>query len=185
MFSPVYIVVWFSMVLLHITRSQQCSSYDSLELVSEFKEARQSSLYHENTVAGTAVDGSTIRPCTHTICFIVTNVSFQIENEQTPWWYLDLGTEIVISKIVLFNRVVCCAIRLQGADVRVGNSKDLPFTENTRCGTVVTQNEAENINPIQRYCNPPTGIAGRYVSITKPRVVGILSLCEVKVYKGT
>ncbi|XP_071954522.1 uncharacterized protein [Antedon mediterranea] len=173
MFSSVYTIVCF-MTFLHMSQSRIISScYDTFELVSEFKEARQISRYNVDAFSSHAVDGGIDgtykkRSCTHTLL------------EDSPWWYVDLGTETVISKIVIFNRDDCCADRLSGVEVRVGNSQVSPFFSNAQCALTISRMDAIARNPIEMSCNPP--ISGRYVTVYK-QIRGYLTLCEVKVYK--
>ncbi|XP_071953758.1 uncharacterized protein [Antedon mediterranea] len=172
MIVPQYIVVCF-MTCLHISKSRIIwSSYDSFELVSEFKQTRQSST-GANGPPARGVDGRTNgnyengHTCTHT------------KSENNPWWYVDLGTETVISKIVIYNRDNCCEERLADIEVRVGNSKVSPFSNNSQCDSRISHRDAISRNPVELTCNPP--ISGKYVTVSK--AMGIITLCEVKVYK--
>ncbi|XP_071954528.1 fucolectin-5-like isoform X1 [Antedon mediterranea] len=146
------------MAFLHISTSKIIQScYNTFELVSEFKTTRQSTT-HGNGPASYAVDGGingqySKRTCTHTTFM------------NNPWWYVDLGTEKVISKIVIFNREDCCAERLAGAEVCVGNNKAPPFSGNAQCALTISRMDAIAINPIEMSCNPP--ISGRYVTAYK------------------
>ncbi|XP_075437454.1 fucolectin-like [Ascaphus truei] len=98
--------------------------------------------------------------CTHT------------KKEKDPWWMLDLKNSYSIGPIVIVNRQDCCSERLNGAEVRVGNS---PNNDNPVCGTVTS---ADSI--ITFCCN---GMLGRYVSVVIPGASEILTLCEVEVYE--
>ena len=68
------------------------------------KPAWQSSIYssqHENATADKAVDGNAAnnfngKSCTHT------------NEEQRPWWVVDLGAEYLVSDVVITNRGDCC-----------------------------------------------------------------------------
>ncbi|XP_061468224.1 fucolectin-like [Rhineura floridana] len=132
----------------------------------------QSSLYPHPIVgaASKAVDGNCggdwfkDGSCTHT--------GFEME----PWWYVDLGDQYAISAVVVKNRGDCCGERLQGAQIRVGDSvadhgKSSPLSgtiTDTRLGSVSTL-----------YCN---WLKGRYVSIRIPGWAEFLHVCEVEVY---
>ncbi|XP_071954523.1 hyalin-like [Antedon mediterranea] len=173
MFAPVYIIV-SSMTFLHFSKSQKNSCYNTFELVSEFKEAKQISTHSSNAVAAWAVDSGTDgifakHTCSHTHL-----------GPNNPWWYVNLGTETVISKIIIYNRIDCCATRLAGAVVRIGNSNASPFSENSPCGERILRTDALTKNPIEMSCNPP--VSGQYVTISLPGSQP-LTLCEVKVYK--
>ncbi|KAG9467829.1 fucolectin-6-like [Eleutherodactylus coqui] len=116
--------------------------------------------YARNAIDGikdtTYRDGS----CTHTT---------QILN---PWWQVDLQESYRISKIIITNRQDCCAERLLGAEVRIGNH---PNNRNPVCGTVTRLDSAT----LAFCCN---GMVGRYVSVVIPGQVQYLTLCEVEVY---
>ena len=40
-----------------------------------------------------------------------------------PWWMVDLKASYWIGQIVITNRGDCCGDRLDGAEIRVGNSQ--------------------------------------------------------------
>ncbi|XP_033107303.1 uncharacterized protein LOC117109160 [Anneissia japonica] len=168
----IYIAVFCIFISADTSTCSHFADNNGFELVSEFKEATQSS-NHGPGVADRAVDGGRngnyfAHSCTHTAGGL-----------NNPWWYVDLGASTVVSKIVIYNRDECCGERLTGAVVSVGNDKTSPFTGNTQCGPTVTQTMTYR-RPIIMRCNPP--IAGQYVSVylhgSEP-----LSLCEVEVYK--
>lgn len=76
--------------------------------------AVQSSVY-EYYRADCAIDGIKYAPgpasfCTHT------------NSEMNPWWRLDLLDSYYISMVVITNRADCCPERLDGAEIRIGNS---------------------------------------------------------------
>ncbi|XP_071941033.1 uncharacterized protein [Antedon mediterranea] len=92
------------------------------------------------------------------------------------WWYVDLRTQKNISKVVLYNREDCCARRLVGAKILVGDNHKSPFTGNRQCGAAVTSSMIAS-NPVEVICNKP--ITGRYVSVSE---IACLTLCEVQIY---
>ncbi|XP_071950910.1 fucolectin-like [Antedon mediterranea] len=157
-----------------ITEEMTPSSRPTVNVkVTKFVEAKQSSNYgYSGAVAGKAIDGKTDgnfgkKTCTHT------------QNSGNPWWYVDLGSPIPISKIVIYNRGDCCGNRLRDAKVRVGNNNVSPFDKgNDQCGATLSTSMIRT-NPIEIVCSPP--ITGQYVSVYLPRRE-FLTLCEVELY---
>lgn len=78
--------------------------------------AAQSSRYeHIFSSASNAIDGYPeshfhIGSCTHT------------NEDRNPWWKVDLLQPYVITSITITNRGDCCGDRIQGLQIRVGNS---------------------------------------------------------------
>ncbi|KAL0961810.1 hypothetical protein UPYG_G00331980 [Umbra pygmaea] len=74
--------------------------------------AAQSSLF-ENCIASRAIDGDrqTFHPhCTHN------------QKEINPWWRVDLRDVYRVRSVSITNRGDCCAERLDGAEIRIGDS---------------------------------------------------------------
>uniref|UniRef100_H3B360 Fucolectin tachylectin-4 pentraxin-1 domain-containing protein n=1 Tax=Latimeria chalumnae TaxID=7897 RepID=H3B360_LATCH len=141
-----------------------------LELnVALYGKADQSSVYHEEGMPEHAIDGNknsnyTIKSCTHTI------------PETGPWWRVDLKKPHQISRVAITNRGDCCAERLEGAEVRIGNSLDNNGNNNPKCATV----ESPWAGSTETFCC--YGMEGRYVNIVIPGREVSLTLCEVEVY---
>uniref|UniRef100_A0A8C9ZPU4 Fucolectin tachylectin-4 pentraxin-1 domain-containing protein n=1 Tax=Sander lucioperca TaxID=283035 RepID=A0A8C9ZPU4_SANLU len=117
----------------------------------------QSSLYG-NEVPERAIDGNRASnlgqgSCTHT------------KKDLKPWWRLDLLKTYQISNVTITNRGDCCAWRIDGAEIRIGNSLD----DNELCASGSSQTFV---------CN---GMEGRYVNIVIPGRQEYLTLCEVEV----
>lgn len=99
--------------------------------------------------------------------------------EDSPWWQLDLGAEYDVTTIKLWNRTDCCTQRLANFYVMVS---DTPFN-----GNDLNTNLAES--DVMAIHNQ--GIAGRETEFTfnrggryvRVQIVGqgILSLAEVEV----
>jgi len=87
--------------------------------------------------------------------------------EKDPWWFADLGSEKSIAKVTTFNRADCCADRLSGYEVRVGNDPN-PYN-NPACPGKHTG--AKTID-----CD----LKGRYLGIVIPGDGKILTLVEVE-----
>ncbi|XP_055024134.2 fucolectin-like [Misgurnus anguillicaudatus] len=124
--------------------------------------AAQSSTAH-NWVAANALDTSNFT-CTHT------NVS------DNPWWRLDLLDSYPISTIVIINRADCCADRLDGAEIRIGNSLVNDGNNNPRCAVLYGVGLGQSVSVS---CN---NMEGRYVNVIVPGRAKIVTLCDVKVY---
>ena len=62
-----------------------------------------------------AIDGNRAsiwnqRSCTHT------------KRDLNPWWRVDLRTAYKVNYVKITNRKDCCANRINGAEIRIGNS---------------------------------------------------------------
>uniref|UniRef100_A0A8C9U2I8 Fucolectin tachylectin-4 pentraxin-1 domain-containing protein n=1 Tax=Scleropages formosus TaxID=113540 RepID=A0A8C9U2I8_SCLFO len=133
--------------------------------------ATQSSQFDSNGAAGKAIDGNrntkyAERSCTHT------------KQDSKPWWRVDLHNVYTVTSVTITNRGDCCAVRINGAEIRVGNSLDDNGNQNPLCA-VITWIPAGNSSSFQ--CN---GMTGRYVNVVLPRP-DFLTLCEVQVYGYT
>ncbi|XP_043923688.1 fucolectin-4-like [Protopterus annectens] len=65
----------------------------------------------QNAIDGKkSTDYYTGKSCTHT------------DLESSPWWRVDLLQSYQISEVIVTGRGDCCASRLEGAEIRVGNS---------------------------------------------------------------
>ncbi|XP_076853513.1 fucolectin-1-like [Brachyhypopomus gauderio] len=99
------------------------------------------------------------------------------EREKDPWWRVDLLGRHAIVSVSLTNRGDCCAERLNGAVIHVGNSLSSEGQKNPVCATVssITAGETRSFS-----CSE--WMDGRYVTIVVPGEDKILSMCEVGVY---
>ncbi|XP_039681168.1 uncharacterized protein LOC120574786 isoform X1 [Perca fluviatilis] len=127
----------------------------------------QSSLY-ANGVPERAIDGNRASnwaqgSCTHT------------NNDLKPWWRLDLLKTYQINTVTITNRGDCCPERINGAEIRIGDSLNDNGNGNPRC-TVISSMAAGTSQTF--VCN---GMEGRYVNIVIPGRQEYLTLCEVEV----
>ncbi|KAK7888849.1 hypothetical protein WMY93_024409 [Mugilogobius chulae] len=117
--------------------------------------------------ASNAIDGNRDSVYSHSSCT-------QTSRQTSPWWRVDLLKPYILTSITITNRGDCCQERLDGAEIRLGNT-------------------TQNNNPIvAAVSHIPAGVsadipfhgrvAGRYVSIVLPGSGRVLSLCEVEVY---
>ncbi|XP_026113674.1 uncharacterized protein LOC113092307 [Carassius auratus] len=98
-------------------------------------------------------------------------------NVQTnPWWRVDLRYIYRISIVVITNRLDCCPERINGAEIRIGNSLENNGNNNPIC-TVISSIPAGVSSTY--ICND---IEGRYVNLIIPGDSRFLTLCEVEVY---
>ncbi|XP_064410081.1 fucolectin-like [Latimeria chalumnae] len=145
--------------------------YPGLENVALRGKATQSSVFQgEGFHVGNAINGIdgnhnsnyNLGSCTHT------------EFENNPWWRVDLLDEYRISRIVITNRGNCCSKRLNGAEIRIGNSLTNNGNDNPKCGAVTLAKQT-----MEFQCNSMTG---RYVNVYLPGINKALHLCEVEVF---
>ena len=78
-------------------QATQIDTYNHLGAASNAIDGNRDSIYYSNS-------------CTHT--FTTTD----------PWWRVDLRDSYAITSITVVNRGDCCQERLDGAEIRVGNS---------------------------------------------------------------
>ncbi|XP_054478165.1 uncharacterized protein LOC129110029 [Anoplopoma fimbria] len=128
--------------------------------------ASQSSLY-DFGAAYNAIDGNPDGKwedgsCTHT------------KNDVNPWWRLDLRKTHKVFSVKITNREEDSE-RLNGAEIRIGDSLANYGNDNARCAEI-TSIPAGGVAEFK--CE---GMDGRYVNIVIPREE-FLSLCEVEVY---
>nr|XP_055075179.1 uncharacterized protein LOC129454650 isoform X1 [Misgurnus anguillicaudatus]XP_055075180.1 uncharacterized protein LOC129454650 isoform X1 [Misgurnus anguillicaudatus] len=131
--------------------------------------AVQSSTFDEFADANHAVDGNresiyTRGSCSHTA------------GEYNPWWRVDLKRIYSINKVTITNRGDCCPERIEGAQIRIGNSLDNNGNNNKLAETVVSI----PLGGTQTFTFDH--ILGQYVNIFLPGTQKILTLCEVEVY---
>uniref|UniRef100_A0A8C3AD65 Fucolectin tachylectin-4 pentraxin-1 domain-containing protein n=1 Tax=Cyclopterus lumpus TaxID=8103 RepID=A0A8C3AD65_CYCLU len=95
--------------------------------------------------------------------------------ETTPWWRLDLLKTFTIKTVTVTNRRDCCHDRINGAEIRIGNSLDANGNDNPKCAVVSSMAAGASKTFA---CN---GMEGRYVTVVIPGRQKILTLCEVEV----
>ncbi|XP_062278797.1 fucolectin-4-like [Scomber scombrus] len=120
--------------------------------------------------ASNAIDGNResfyrAGSCTHTV-------------EQTnPWWRVDLLESYVVTSVVITNRKDCCAERINGAEIHIGNS----LQDNGAANPVVAV--IPSIPAGRSYTVTVTKhVEGRYVTVVLPGSRRVLTLCEVEIY---
>ncbi|MFK7908596.1 MAG: discoidin domain-containing protein, partial [Chitinophagales bacterium] len=137
----------------------------SAKNLAQGKPTRQSSTMDIGK-SSLAVDGNTNG--------VWTGRSVSHTNEQNnPWWEVDLGAMYDISKVEIYNRTDCCSERIGGAITYVKQ------TANEKGAALSIIDYQKGMSPIIKV-KPGKSVRGRYVRIAKK--TGYLSLAEVKVY---
>ena len=98
-------------------------------------------------------------------------------SSSNPWWRVDLGKTRTVTSVKLWNRADCCADRLQGFEVWIGD--DASYSANSRC---LTGGAALLTSPYDILVDCIG--TGRYLFVVLPGNNRILTLCEVEVYGG-
>uniref|UniRef100_A0AAZ1XKW8 Fucolectin tachylectin-4 pentraxin-1 domain-containing protein n=1 Tax=Oreochromis aureus TaxID=47969 RepID=A0AAZ1XKW8_OREAU len=134
-------------------------------------EATQSSTLSFAT-ASKAIDGRRISFYSNGFC------SHTAEDETDPWWRVDLQRSFTITAVKVTNRGDCCAERLDGAEIRIGNSLENNGNNNPRCASI------SHIKAGKTYTFQCDGgsMEGRFVNVFLPGQKKTLTLCEVEVY---
>ncbi|XP_067282034.1 fucolectin-like [Pseudorasbora parva] len=130
--------------------------------------AFQSSTY-DNLGAQNAVDGNRnsileFESCSHT------------NEDKNSWWRVDLLDVYAVTRVSITNRGDCCAVRIYGAEIRIGNSLEKNGNDNELAATVHSMANGET----KTFKFRP--IKGRYVNIVIPGRKEYLTLCEVEVF---
>ncbi|XP_026011122.1 uncharacterized protein LOC113014027 [Astatotilapia calliptera] len=134
-------------------------------------EAAQSSTLSVAT-ASKAIDGRRNSFYSNGFC------SHTAEDETNPWWRVDLQRSFTITAVKVTNRGDCCAERLDGAEIRIGNSLENNGNNNPRCASI------SHIKAGKTYTYRCDGgsMEGRFVNVFLPGQMKTLTLCEVEVY---
>uniref|UniRef100_A0A3Q2P4K6 Si:ch211-215k15.4 n=1 Tax=Fundulus heteroclitus TaxID=8078 RepID=A0A3Q2P4K6_FUNHE len=102
--------------------------------------------------------------CTHTAA------------HDNPWRRVDLLDSYVVDQISITNRQDCCAERINGPEIHIGNSLKDEGASNPLVATVSSIQGGSNLT-----IKLSEGVEGRYVTILLPGPSRILTLCEVEV----
>ncbi|KAM9322257.1 uncharacterized protein KZ484_020455 [Pholidichthys leucotaenia] len=133
--------------------------------------ATQSSLYG-NWIAYFAIDGNRATQWSQASCF-------HTNNDFNPWWRLDLGKTHKVFSVNITNIGNSASGRINGAEIRIGDSLDNNGNNNPRCAVIST------IGPGFTEGFGCNGMDGRYINIVIPGRREYLHLCEVEVYGST
>ena len=138
---------------------------DATEISLRSKLVSQSSTA-SNGVAVRAVDGNTDTTFSKNSCTAT-------KQEESPWWSVDLDRTMEVKSVTVYNRGDCCGDRLNGFEVKVGDSSN-DWAKNAACGGQHSISQGESVSVD---CE---GKKGRFVSVVVPRKT-TLHLCEVRI----
>ncbi|XP_062900796.1 fucolectin-like [Mobula hypostoma] len=132
--------------------------------------ATQSTTYSKYGSADNAIDGNHDNEFSHSSCS-------STNSQCNPWWRVDLQRHyrIYVVSITNLNRR---PDRLNGAEIRIGDSLEKNGNNNTLCAKV---NHIPAGQTAYFYCEP-AGVHGRYLNIFLPRCRTYLTLCEVEAF---
>ncbi|XP_074611771.1 uncharacterized protein LOC141866210 isoform X4 [Acropora palmata] len=136
--------------------------------IALFKPTDQLGLY-ETSYSSNGVDGgkqTNFQMCTHTT------------GGPDPWWRVDLGRVEDVAEVHILNRN-SFETRLNGAEIRVGNSIADGGARNHLCAT----NTGLGASKVGTFFCKPTA-SGRYVYIRIPGNGLFVTVCEVEVYSS-
>uniref|UniRef100_A0A3Q3EC18 Fucolectin tachylectin-4 pentraxin-1 domain-containing protein n=1 Tax=Labrus bergylta TaxID=56723 RepID=A0A3Q3EC18_9LABR len=91
---------------------------------------------------------------------------------------LDLRETHAVTSVKVTNRGDCCAQRLDGAEIRIGNSAENNGNDNPKCASISHIGAGKTVT---FYCEGGS-VMGRFVNVIIPGPKKILTLCEVEVY---
>ncbi|XP_077323576.1 uncharacterized protein LOC143958006 isoform X2 [Lithobates pipiens] len=131
--------------------------------------AQQSSLYNMYGEAKNSIDGSLHSNYLYIQCS-------GTAQQDDPWWVADLKGKFKVFTVAVTNRGDCCPERINGAQIRIGNSAEDGGTNNPICGIIPTMASGETL---AFECD---GMVGQYVTIFIPGKNKTLTLCEVQVF---
>ncbi|XP_073342159.1 uncharacterized protein [Pagrus major] len=134
------------------------------------KATQSSRLVHPFGTANSAIDGN--REST----FIDGSCSHTAE-QTNPWWRVDLLEAYIITSITITNRGDCCAERLNGAEIHIGNSLQDHGITNPVVAAIPRIPAGRSLK-----ITLTSHVEGRYVIVSIPGSGKVLTLCEVEVY---
>ncbi|XP_067825310.1 fucolectin-like [Heptranchias perlo] len=143
---------------------------NSQENVAFGVRATQSTTWNFRTGAMNAIDGNFDSNIRHSSCS-------STRRQANPWWRVDLEKHYRIFVVLITNRNRR-ACRLNGAEIRIGDSLENNGNSNTLCAKITSIRAGQTAS---FFCKP-LGVHGRYVNIVLPTRRGILTLCEVEVF---
>ncbi|XP_034001614.1 uncharacterized protein LOC117494764 [Trematomus bernacchii] len=94
-----------------------------------------------------------------------------------PWWRVDLLESYIVTSIIITNRGDCCAGRLDGAEIHIGDSLTYNGAANPVAGVI--SHIPEGVSYIMTFTEP---VEGCYVTVVLPGLKKTLTLCELEVY---
>ncbi|XP_044065516.1 fucolectin-4 [Siniperca chuatsi] len=156
-----------TILLLHLLLGS-CLAYENVALRGKATQSHR--FEHSLGSASNAIDGNRdpnyrAGSCTHTVA------------QTNPWWRVDLLESYIVTSVTITNRADCCAERLNGVEIHIGNSLKDNGAANPVVGII------PQIPPGRSLKITFTGLVeGRYVTLVLPGLGRVLTLCEVEVY---
>ncbi|KAL0189904.1 hypothetical protein M9458_017003, partial [Cirrhinus mrigala] len=95
---------------------------------------------------------------------------------RVPQPMVDLSYIYSVSRVVITNRLDCCPERINGAEIRIGNSLENNGNNNPICAVISSISAGVSSTYL---CND---LEGRYVNLFIPGDSKVLTLCEVEIY---
>ena len=86
--------------------------------------ATQSSTHSDRFRAAKCIDGDTTGPDDAPFVDDTVGDMCHTLEEPTPWFAIDYGKTVVVNRVEIFNRALCCGDRTRNVDVRI--SDELP-----------------------------------------------------------
>uniref|UniRef100_A0A3Q2W269 Fucolectin tachylectin-4 pentraxin-1 domain-containing protein n=1 Tax=Haplochromis burtoni TaxID=8153 RepID=A0A3Q2W269_HAPBU len=171
-FEGQYVTVFLpgSKKILSLCEVEVYYGYPSSNLALKGEATQSSTLSF--AAASKAIDGRRNSFYTNGFC------SHTAEDETDPWWRVDLQHSFTITTVKVTNRGDCCAERLDGAEIRIGNSLENNGNNNPKCASI------SHIKAGKTYTYQCDGgsMEGRFVNLFLPGQKKTLTLCEVEVY---
>ncbi|XP_072509775.1 uncharacterized protein [Notamacropus eugenii] len=100
----------------------------------------------------------------------------QTLQENAPWWMADLHSTQIVDSVSITNRKDCCHEQINGVIILVGDLPDQNGKLNARCATV------PSLGPGMTWVFKCGRMKGRYVTITNPGRIKVLSFCNVQIF---
>jgi len=98
--------------IIHLGEVQVFDNSDPPKIISNGKNATQSSNLNADTPADLAVNGITYST-------LIARDLAHTNKEANPWWEVDLGQHYQVTKIIVWNRQDCCPERMIGAYIKL------------------------------------------------------------------
>ncbi|XP_062395744.1 uncharacterized protein LOC134083436 [Sardina pilchardus] len=99
------------------------------------------------------------------------------DTQTNPWWRVDLLNSYIITSVIITNRGDYAPERLNGAEIRIGNSLQDNGNNNPVAGVISSIPAGRSLSFTWN-----NGIQGRYLNVFLPGTNKLLTLCEVEVY---
>ncbi|KAI4891194.1 hypothetical protein NFI96_006427 [Prochilodus magdalenae] len=141
----------------------------STENLADGAQAVQSTTYDHLGAAQNAVDGDRNPDYLKSSC---SHTNFDVN----PWWRVELPDIYNVTSVTITNRGDCCKDRINGAQIRIGNSLENNGNNNKLVAVINTL--GSGVTKTYQF----RGTQGRYVNVFLPGENRILTLCEVEVF---